>query len=576
MSSDFDIPPLTNDSKFPNLLEYESVPDNLNYFIFPIQMTNSKSFPESENFSQIYQNLTDEIGLFNIFKEINYDLSLQKELSTSSYTYETSIDQKELYNDLIYLLQGISSSTFITSNKFPFAFKFNEKSNTNNIRLIGTLHGMTNDILQIFIDFGTKMYLLQFLIKKYLFDVCYNETTQNKSGFFDNFFRSVNEILIKVNENLIFYKKLLNDENFTMSSLYNKVLSLSQIINVLYILFNLNDQKNYGYDVNTIENFFECYNNDSNNYFKKIHIFLDTLIKVYFTFYNKDKIFYIIKNILLSSLQSYLYYIINLLFTGDSTDVNGEHFILTSKNNENISLDVKKLPQFLQDYKRYLLNNTILTKYIKKFDEHYYNMLTYNLKDFIEYINEINIRNFSVETLNNFKLFKEEIYKKKLALLEEVNKEVIYLQQLKENEINLKNLKKIKEIKNYFIEYEKEEMNAKKKLKEKKEKYFREIHEQILGKKRRIEEEIKKIKNEELKQKEKERKEKEYQNKFIQLMKIKYKQIQETTKDIQTFGSLINKWIFQRNGLNEKRNQLFNELYKTNEKIKRKKGKIFS
>ena len=82
-----------------------------------------------------------------------------------------------------------------------------------------------------------------------------------------------------------------------------------------------------------------------------------------------------------------------------------------------------------------------------------------------------------------------------------------------------------------------------------------------MGKKRRIEEEIRKLKNEEIEQKEKERREKEYEKKFIHLMKLKYKEIQEKTRDIQLFGSLINKWIFQRNELNEKRKLLFEQLY---------------
>ena len=559
---------LNNKSKYPNLFIYESVPDNNNYFIFPIQMTNSLSFPECEDISKIYQNLTEEIGLFNIYKEINYDLALQKEFSTPMNTFEASIDQKEFYNDLIYLLQGIPTSTFIYSDTFPFAFKFNENSNTNNIRLIGTLPGMTNSILENFINFGSKMQLLQFLIKKYLFDVTYRSKDKNISPFFENFFRGINELFIKINEKIIFYKKLITEENFTMLTLYNKVKSLSQIVNVIYIIFNLKDQRYItDFKGNNMEEFFNYYNdNNNNNNFKKINLFLDMLLKVYFTFYNKDKIFYIIKHILLSSLHSYLYYIVNLLFTGESTDDSQEHFILTSNNNNdnNIILDTKKLPQFLIDYKRALLNNTILTKYIKKFDENYYNMLTYNLKDFIEYINNINIRDFSIDTLNNFKAFKEEIYKKKLQLMEEVNKQVIYLQQLKENEINLKNIKKIREIKNYFLESEKEEIKRKKKIKEKKEKYFKELNEQILGKKRKIEEEIKKIKNEEIKQREKERIEKENEKKFIHLMKLKYKEIQEKTRDIQIFGSLINKWIFQRNELNEKRKIYYEKIYGPN------------
>ena len=559
---------LTNKSKYPNLYEYQSIPDNNKYFIFPIQMTNPYSFPESESNAQIHSNLFEEIGLFNIYKEINYDLELQQEFSTSMYTFEASIDQKEFYNDLIYLLQGIPNSTFILTNKFPFSFKLNENNNTNNLRFMGTLPNMTSNILKKFIDFGSKMHLMQFLVKKYLFDVNYRNSA-NTSPFFENFFRGINEIFIKINEKLIFYKKLITQENFTMMTLYNKVISLSQILNVIYIIFGLNDMKyKTKFEGNTIEEFFIYYN--ANNNFKKINLFLDMLLTVYFTFYKKDKIFYIIKHILLSSLHSYLYYIINLLFTGDSTDDAGEHFILVSNNindrnaSDNISLDTKKLPQFLYEYKRLLLNNTILTKYIKKFDENYYNMLTYNLKDFIEYINNINIRKFSIDTLNNFKAFKEEIYKRKIILMEEINKEVIYLQELKENEINLKNIEKIREIKNYFSEYEKNMLNKKKKIKEKKEKYYNDLKEQILGKKRRIEEEIKKIKNEEIKQKEKEKKEKDNERKFLQLMKIKYQQIQQKTKDIEIYGSLINKWIYQRNELNERRKLLYDKLYNDN------------
>ncbi len=74
---------------------------------------------------------------------------------------------------------------------------------------------MTLNILQHFINFGTKMHLLQFLVKKYLFDIKYRINT-NISPFFENFFRGINEILIKINEKIIFYKKLITKENFTI------------------------------------------------------------------------------------------------------------------------------------------------------------------------------------------------------------------------------------------------------------------------------------------------------------------------------------------------------------------------
>ena len=203
---------LTNKSKYPNLYEYESIPENNNYFIFPIQSSNPYSLIESENISQIYSNLVEEICLFNIYKEINYDIALQKEFSTSMFTFEASIDQKEFYNNLIYLLQGIPSSTFSLGEKFPFTFELNKNSNTNNLRLIGTLPGMTKNILEKFINFGTKMHLMQFMVKKYLFDVEYR-INNTMPQFFENFFRGINEIFIKINEKIIFYKKLITQEN---------------------------------------------------------------------------------------------------------------------------------------------------------------------------------------------------------------------------------------------------------------------------------------------------------------------------------------------------------------------------
>ena len=70
---------LHDKSKYPNLYEYQSIKENNKYFIFPIQSSNSYSFTECENISKIKENLLEEIGLFNIYKEINYDISLQKE-----------------------------------------------------------------------------------------------------------------------------------------------------------------------------------------------------------------------------------------------------------------------------------------------------------------------------------------------------------------------------------------------------------------------------------------------------------------------------------------------------------------
>ena len=85
---------LDNKSKYPNLFEYQSIPENNNYFIFPIQMTNSYSFPECENIAKIYENLTEEIGLFNIYKEINYDLALQRNFLLQCFLLKLPLTKK--------------------------------------------------------------------------------------------------------------------------------------------------------------------------------------------------------------------------------------------------------------------------------------------------------------------------------------------------------------------------------------------------------------------------------------------------------------------------------------------------
>jgi hypothetical protein len=58
-----------------------------------------------------------------------------------------------------------------------------------------------------------------------------------------------------------------------MLTLYNKVKSLAQIINVIYILFNLKDQRYFtDFKGNNIEQFFDYYNDiNNNNNFKKIN-----------------------------------------------------------------------------------------------------------------------------------------------------------------------------------------------------------------------------------------------------------------------------------------------------------------
>jgi hypothetical protein len=247
---------------------------------------------------------------------------------------------------------------------------------------------------------------------------------------------------------------------------------------------------------------------------------------------------------LLTSLHSYLFFILYLLFTGEVLDIQNEYFIL--KSNNNIGIDINKVPFFLNSFKNYLLNNTILINQIKIFDDNYYSVLTYQLNEIIDYLNNINITNVTSDVLDNFIIFKDKIFNKKIELMFGINEKIINAIELEENEEKIKRLKRIKEMKNIFLESEKEEIKRKELIRKKKQKYLEDIKEQILNKKRRIENEILKIKNENIARRELEKEQEAYKNEILKVLKLKYQQIKESTKEIEIFGSEKNKWKIER------------------------------
>ena len=179
----------------------------------------------------------------------------------------------------------------------------------------------------------------------------------------------------------------------------------------------------------------------------------------------------------------------------------------------------------------------------------------------LDYLNNINITNVTSDVLDNFIIFKDKIFNKKIELMFGINEKIINAIELEENEEKIKRLKRIKEMKNIFLESEKEEIKRKELIRKKKQKYLEDIKEQILNKKRRIENEILKIKNENIARRELEKEQEAYKNEILKVLKLKYQQIKESTKEIEIFGSEKNKWKIERAKINNKRNQFFYNMY---------------
>ena len=541
---------IENNLKFP--VSYE---DNKlkNDYIYSIENQKVQLDKKEENYYK--SNLLNENCLMNFYKTINFDLELQKDNSNLFFHLNSPIDKNIFYDDLIYLIQGIPTNTFSIGKKFPFTFELNnEIPYINNIRFIGTLPDLTKNILSFFINFGTKMNLIQYLLRNFLFKI--NGFNVNIPFIFKKYYQNVNEIMIKLNEKMIYFKKLLKSNKMTLIQLYNKLCYILPILNIFYTLFNLNNKKNFEYEFD-LQNYFTFYT--QMNLFQKSHLLINSLIKIYYSFYTKDKVFTLVKNLLLTSLHSYLFFILYLLFTGEVLDIQNEYFIL--KSNNNIGLDSNKVPIFLSSFKNILLNNTILINQIKYYDDNYYSILTYQLNEMLDYLNKINITNVTSNVLDNFIIFKDKVFNKKIELMFGVNEKIINLIELEENEEKLKRLKRIQEMKNVYLENEKEEIKRKQLIKKKKQKYLEDIQEQILNKKRRIENEILKIKNENIAKRELEKEQEYYKNEILKVLKLKYEQIKQSTKELEIYGSEKNKWKAERNRLRNKRNQFYYNMY---------------
>ncbi len=106
---------IENNLKFPISYEDNKLKDD---YIYSIENQKVQLDKKEENYYK--SNLLNENCLMNFYKTINFDLELQKDNSSLFFNLTSPIDKNLFYDDLIYLIQGIPSNTFIIVKKFPF------------------------------------------------------------------------------------------------------------------------------------------------------------------------------------------------------------------------------------------------------------------------------------------------------------------------------------------------------------------------------------------------------------------------------------------------------------------------
>jgi hypothetical protein len=356
-----------------------------------------------------YSNLLEENVTLNPYKVINYEIDLQKCYSNIVYRLSEPKHISEIYTYLIYLLQGIPSKLF-TFNTEKLKFELADR----NFRLLTCNETITQNFLAYFMDFGTKMYMIQLIIETYLY-----RHNENTPYVVKQFYVDVNTIVIKINEGLIKIKSDLENGDLQSIGLYNKVEEYNSIITLTFKIFNLpSSMEKYNTlpesrDLNTFILLYDDYN-------IKSHKLLNALFDLYNTFHIKSNDYYLVKSLLLNSLKSYLYYILKGTFNNEIYDQHKEYFLI--KSGGNIVLEGSRVPKFLKDMGRVLLNLSILVNYIHSLDYNYFGVCNLKVNELILYISDINFsEELNSSVLTELMNSKNSIFNKKLELMYNVN-----------------------------------------------------------------------------------------------------------------------------------------------------------
>lgn len=346
------------------------------------------------------------------------------------YDLPFPVEADHLYTCIVFLIQGIPSKFFIFDLK-KFSFTLSNKS----FRLVGTTSNLIEQYVKEFIEFGNCVFIVRSITEFYLF------RHENTSFLLKKFFEFLNEFLIKLNEKFINLKsRMLVKKNLHLAGLAIKIRKYAELLNTLYFILDLprivglyreaNDtsknninnnyrtvaSKNENLNFNLINNFLEFFNLQSP---LKSNYLLNSLFGFFYYFNVKNANYYLTKNLLINTLKSYMRYVYFIIFNNENIDHNENLFI--NKNNNEIfySINSAKIPEFLSDFKTYILNTSILVNLINKHDLNYFMICNLKLVDLLQYLDNFDFENsFSNDSIADFIKLKEKFFEMKFEFID--------------------------------------------------------------------------------------------------------------------------------------------------------------
>lgn len=111
-----------------------------------------------------YISLIEENLLLTPFNILNYDIALQKNVDNLVFQLKEFITANKMWKNIFSLIQGIPSELFIYDER-NFLFTQIDKE----IRMVGCLPKFTENVLKFFIDFGSKIRIIQSVVHYFLY-----------------------------------------------------------------------------------------------------------------------------------------------------------------------------------------------------------------------------------------------------------------------------------------------------------------------------------------------------------------------------------------------------------------------
>lgn len=119
---------------------------------------------ENHPMEKKYSTHVEESLLFTPFSVLNYDIALQKNVNNIVYALRDCISDNKIWKYVFSLIQGIPSDLFEYDEK-KFCFVQVDKE----VRLVGCLPKISENFLKFFIDFGSKLRMIQSVVHFFLY-----------------------------------------------------------------------------------------------------------------------------------------------------------------------------------------------------------------------------------------------------------------------------------------------------------------------------------------------------------------------------------------------------------------------